>query len=141
MLRHYRKTIKPLTDALNAVYMDIDFAEGLTVTVKYKPQSLHWAQEQVTSYSVNSTKIYHPYFSGNKVHDHVFAKIAMDEILSQVNHMNSFNTVVIESNKCTVQYISAKHFNDLQKLSNRLGKNINHLYRIARHRNCEIISH
>ena len=41
MLRHYRKTIKPLTDALNAVYMDIDSAEDLTVPVKYEPQSLH----------------------------------------------------------------------------------------------------
>ena len=38
MLHHYRKTIKPLTDALNAVYMDIDFVENLFVPVKYKSQ-------------------------------------------------------------------------------------------------------
>ena len=66
MLRHYRKTIKPLTDALNAVYMDIDFAKNLTVPVKYELQLLHWAQEQVTVHSglikVNGTKSYHPYF-------------------------------------------------------------------------------
>ena len=45
MLPHYRKTIKPLTDALNAAYMDIDFTENLTVPLKYETQSLHWAQE------------------------------------------------------------------------------------------------
>ena len=43
MLHRYRKTIKPLTDALNAVYMDIDFVENLTVHVKYKSQLLQWA--------------------------------------------------------------------------------------------------
>ena len=42
MLHRYRKTIKPLTDALNAVYMDIDFVENLTVHVKYKSQLLQW---------------------------------------------------------------------------------------------------
>ena len=45
MLPHYRKTIKPLTDALNAAYMDTDFTENLTVPLKYETQSLHWAQE------------------------------------------------------------------------------------------------
>ena len=33
MVRHYRKTIKPLTNALHAVYIDIDFAKNLTVPV------------------------------------------------------------------------------------------------------------
>ena len=142
MLRHYRKTIKPLTDALNAVYMDIDFAENLTVPVKYQPQSLHWAQEQVTVHSglikVNGAKSYHPYFSDTKLHDHVFVKIAMDEMLSEVNNMNSFDAVVIESDNCTAQYKSAKHFNDLQKLSNRLDKNIIRLYGIAGHGKGEV---
>ena len=32
MLCHYRKTIKPLTDAPNAVYMDIHFAENLKIS-------------------------------------------------------------------------------------------------------------
>ena len=63
MLCHYRKTIKPLTDALNAVQMDIDFAENLTVPIKYEPQLLHWAQEQVTVHSgfikVNGAKSHH----------------------------------------------------------------------------------
>ena len=145
MLRHYRKMIKPLTDALNAIHMDIDFADNLTVPVKYEPQSLHWAHEQVTVHSglikVNIAKSYHPYFSDTKVHDHVFVKIAMDEMLSEVSNMNSFDAVVIESDNCTAQYKSAKDFNDLQKLSNRLDKNIIRLYGIAGHGKGEVISH
>ena len=103
MLCHYRKTIKPLTDALNAVHIDIDFAENLTVPVKYESQSLHWAQEQVTVHSglikVNGAKSYHHYFSDTNVHDHIFVKIAMDDMLSKVNNINSFDAVVIESEK------------------------------------------
>lgn len=47
--------------------MDIDFAENLTVLVKYEPQSLHWIKEQVTVHSglikVNGAKSYNLYFS------------------------------------------------------------------------------
>ena len=57
----------------------------------------------------------------------------MDGMLSKVNNMNSFDTVVLESDNCTAQYKSAMHFNDLQKLSNRLDKNTIHLYGIAGH--------
>ena len=52
-------------------------------------------------------------------------------MLSELNNMNSFDAVVIESDNCTAQYKSAKHFNDLKKLSKRLDKNIICLYEIA----------
>ena len=60
---------------------------------------------------------------------------------SKVNNINSFDVVVIDSDNFTAQYKSAKHFNNLQKLSDRLDKNIIHLYKIAGHRKCEVISH
>ena len=109
------------------------------------PQSLHWAQGQVTVHSglikVNGTKSYYLYFSDTKVHDHVLVKIAMDEMLSEVNNMNSFDAVVIEFDNCTAQYKSVKYFNDLQKVSNRLDKNIIHLYGIAGHGKGKVTSH
>ena len=137
MLPHCRKTIKPLTYALSAAYMDIDFTENLTVPLKYETQSLHWVQESKSKFiqvlSKPTVQSYHPYFSDTKVHDHIFIKIAMDEMLSEVNNMNSLDAVVIESDNCTAQYKSGKHFNNLQKLSNRLDKNIICLYRIVGH--------
>ena len=60
---------------------------------------------------------------------------------SKVNKINSFDVVVIDSENSTAQYKSAKHFNNLQKLSNRLDKNIIHLYEVARHGKGEVISY
>ena len=60
---------------------------------------------------------------------------------SKVNNINSFDGVVIDSDNSTAQYKSAKHFNNLWKLSNRLDKNIIHLYEVAGHGNGKVISH
>ena len=54
--------------------------------------------------------------------------------------MNSFNAVVIQSDNFAAQYKSAKHFNDLQKLCNRLDNNIIHLYGIEDHGRGKVIS-
>ena len=58
---------------------------------------------------------------------------AMHEMPSEVSNMNSLDAVVIESDNCTAQYKSGKHFNNLQKLSNRFDKNIICLYGIVGH--------
>lgn len=67
MLKNYRNTGNSFKEYMNAAYLDIDFAENLTVPVKFEPQSLHWAKEQVTVHSgilkTNGQKSYHPYFS------------------------------------------------------------------------------
>lgn len=62
-------------------------------------------------------------------------------MLSELNNMNSFDAVVIESDNCTAQYKSAKHFNDLKKLSKRLDKNIICLYEIAGQGKGKVIPH
>ena len=142
MLQHYRKTNQLFTESLNAVYIDVDFSENLTVPVKYEPQSLHWAHEQVTVHSgllkVNGSKSYHPYFSDTKVHDHVFVKLAIDEIVSEVPNITVYDAIVIESDNCRAQYKWAKHFNDLQSLANKLGKTVIRIYGIAGHGKGEV---
>ena len=60
---------------------------------------------------------------------------------SKVNNINLLDADAIDSDNSTTQYKSAKHFNNLQKLSNRLDKNIIHLYEVAGHGNGEVISH
>ena len=75
ILKHYRNTQSIFESLFDSVSIDIDFAENLTVPVKYEPQSLHWAHEQVTVHSgitkVNGEKTY-PYFSDSLKHDKVF---------------------------------------------------------------------
>ena len=51
ILKHYRNTQSIFESLFDSVSIDIDFAENLTVPVKYEPQSLHWAHEQVTVHS------------------------------------------------------------------------------------------
>ena len=75
MLKYYRNTQSIFESLFDSVSIDIDFAENLTVPVKYEPQSLHLAHEQVTVHSgimkVNGEKTY-PYFSDSLKHDQVF---------------------------------------------------------------------
>ena len=103
--------------------------EVIALQVKKKDSKTQWC------------KSYHPYFSDTKAHDYIFVKTALDEMASKVNNINSFDVVVIESDNSIAQYKSAKHFNNLQKLSNRLDKNIIHLYEIAGHGKSEVMSH
>ena len=75
ILKYYRNTQSIFESLFDSVSIDIDFAENLTVPVKYEPQSLHSAHEQVTVHSgimkVNGEKTY-PYFSDSLKHDQVF---------------------------------------------------------------------
>ena len=78
MLKYYRNTRRISESLFDSLSIDINFAENLTVQVKYEPQSLHWSHEQVTVHSeimkVKGKKTYHPYFSDSLKHDQVFVK-------------------------------------------------------------------
>ena len=64
-LKNYRCIISEFLTSSNNVFLDLDFAENLTLPMKYQPQSLYWAQEVVTVHSGISKskdgKIYHLY--------------------------------------------------------------------------------
>lgn len=142
ILKHYRNTIQSVKTDINAIYLDVDFAENLTVPVKFEPQSLHWSKEQVTVHSgilkYNGHKSYHPYFSDTRVHDQVFVRLTVDEMISEVPNLNSYEAVIVESDNCSSQYKSARHFSDMQDLSNRLDKKVIRIYGIAGHGKGEV---
>ena len=84
ILKYYRNTQSIFESLFDSVSIDINFAENLTVPVKYQPQSLHWSHEQVTVHSgimkVKGEKTYHLYFSDSLKHDQVFVKKVPEEM-------------------------------------------------------------
>ena len=63
----------------------MDVSENLSVPVKYEPQPLHWAHDQLKVHSgitkVYGHKSYHPYVSDSKIHDQVFVSEVLFEML------------------------------------------------------------
>ena len=93
--------------------MDIDFSENLQVPVRFEPQSFHWSHPQITVHSglmkFNGQKTYHPYISSEKKYDHVFVKVAIKEMLAEIDIKQRI-TVIIQKDNCTFQYKSCAHF-------------------------------
>ena len=50
-LKLYRSSIKAFYQLFDAVHIDIDFSENLTLDVKWESQSLHWVKQQITVHS------------------------------------------------------------------------------------------
>ena len=70
-LCHYRNCLQQVLNFHDrCALLDADFAENLTVPVKYEPQSLHWCHQQVSIHSgitkFSGEKNYHAYFSDNR---------------------------------------------------------------------------
>ena len=141
MLKYYRNTQCIFESLFDSVSIDINFAENLTVPVKYQPQSLHWSHEQVTVHSgimkVKSEKTYHPYFSDSLKHDQVFVKKVLEEMLSDIEFPQKC-TIVIESDNYTSQYKSLQHFHDLQEISTKYNRMLVRVFGIAGHYKGEI---
>ena len=141
MLKYYRNTRRISESLFDSLSIDINFAENLTVQVKYEPQSLHWSHEQVTVHSeimkVKGKKTYHPYFSDSLKHDQVFVKKVLEEMLPD-NEIPQESTIVIESDNCTSQYKSAQHFHDLQEISTKYNRMLVRVFGIAGHGKGEI---
>ena len=140
-LKHYRNTIHTFKEQFDAVSIDIDFAENLTVPVKFEPQSLHWSHEQITVHSgilkCAGEKSYHPYLSNNKKHDQTFVSITIKEILNEAR-FEAGSYCIIESDNCTSQYKSAAHFYDLQEIANKNEIAIVRVFGIAGHGKGEV---
>ena len=97
----------------------MDFSENLSVSVKYEPQSLHWALDQVIVHSGilkgHGHKSYHPYFSDSKIHDQVFVNEVLLEMLQNVGvlakviiHKGVAAVDVFLSSSTMVYYLDAK---------------------------------
>ena len=136
MLKLYRNIKGAFLNTLNAVYMDIDFSENLTIGIKWEPQETHWTKTQVTVHSglvkLDEEKVYHPYISNSRLHDQVFVHQALEEMIERTN-IPEDKRLLIESDNCSGQYKSSHHFFHLQSLSNQLNKIIIRLYGIAQH--------
>ena len=125
----------------NAVNLDVDFAENLTIPVKCEPQALHWCNDQATVHSgifkANGMKSYHPYLSDSKIHDQVLADLAIKEMLSEAD-ISDFDVIIIESDNCSGQYKSAQHLHDMQNLANLHNKTVIKPYSVAGHGKGEV---
>ena len=125
----------------NCVYIDADFSENLTIGIKWEPQSLHWSKTQVTVHSgivrTPYQKTYHPYLSDSREHDQTFVYMALKEMLDSTE-ITDLETIIIESDNCTVQYKSAEHFSDIKKFSDEYQYPVIRLYGIAGHGKGEV---
>lgn len=141
MLKLYRSIKDLFLNIMQCAYIDIDFAENLTVGIKWEPQSLHWSKKQVTVHSgifkYNAEKVYHPYVSDSRIHDQVFVKQVVEEMVDHSKLPDGVN-IVLESDNCSSQYKSSQHFSHLQALSNNLNRVVYRIWGIANHGKGEV---
>ena len=88
-LKHYRNTIAIFRESFDALFVDIDFSENLSVLVKFEPQSLHWSHEQVTVHSgitkACCEKNYHVHLSHDKKHEQFVLHLALTDMINNAN--------------------------------------------------------
>ena len=141
-MRHYRNCLQQVLNFHDrCALLDADFAENLTVPVKYEPQSLHWCHQQVSIHSgitkFSGEKIYHAYFSDDRTHDVVFTDLALREMLASLD-VDDAVVIIIESDNCRNQYKSAAHFSKLQKIADAYNKQIIRIWSVAGHGKGEV---
>ena len=57
------------------------------------------------------------FLSYDKIHDKVFVRLVLDEILNEVD-IDECSAVVIESDNCSSQYKWSGHFSDIKNIAN-----------------------
>lgn len=101
-LKHYHTTIQEFQHYFITTSTDADFSETLKIPVKFKNQSLHWSQKQITIHSgilnVNGAKSHHKCISDNLKHDQHSVYIVINEMLAEVPGI-PVNKYVITENK------------------------------------------
>ena len=141
MLKLYRNLKHKFLDSMNAIYLDTDFSENLTIGIKWEPQSYHWCKLQVSVHSALikylQEKVYHPYVSDSRVHDQAFVRLCFEEIMDHTDAPENA-TIVWETDNCSNQGKSAEHFVDCQQLANQLTRTIIRLWGIAGHGKGEV---
>ena len=133
-LKLYRNTIKEFDILFPSVHLDVEFSENLTLDIKFESQCLHWIKKQVTMHSgilkCQGVKYYHPYISDNKGHDQSFFKVVLEEMLDSIR-LQSETNIMVESDSCSGQYMSAKHFYNLRHIADKYMKEVISVYGIA----------
>ena len=88
-LKHYRNTIAIFRESFDALFVDINFSENLSVLVKFEPQSLHWSHEQVTVHSgitkACCEKNYHVHLSHDKKQEQFVLHLALTNMINNTN--------------------------------------------------------
>lgn len=139
-LKHYRSAVSAFRASFDAVFLDIDFSENLKLPVKFEPQSMHWCHETITVHSgiikIHGEKSYHPYVSDDKKHDQTFVKKVLKEMIATIECLPQ--SCIVESDNCSSQYKSAKHFEDLQEICDEIGIPLIRLFSIAGHGKGEV---
>ena len=106
-LKYYRNIIAIFTESFDALFVDIDFSENLSVPVKFKPQSLHWSHEQVTVHSgitkACSEKNYHVHLSYDKKHDQFFVHLALTNMINNAKASDHSQSLLkVATAKCSI---------------------------------------
>lgn len=60
-------------------------------------------------------------------------KIAVKEMVTEVENLDNFDSTIIESGNCKGQHKSAQYFYDIQQLANKLEKSIIRIYGVEGH--------
>ena len=115
-LKHFKSVHHQFISYFNYTYVDMDFSENLSLPMKYEPQSLHWAHDQVTVHS-----------GILKVHVH-----------NKVDDFDKIDTILIESDDSFNQYKCAQHFYHLQSITSNFHKNLICVCSVAVHGKGEV---
>ena len=141
MLKLYRNLKHRFLDEMKAFYIDTDFSENLTIGMRWEPQSLHWCKLQVSIHSAlvkyHEEKVYHPYVSDSRLHDQVFVRQCVEEIVDHTDAPDH-TALVWETDNCSNQGKSAEHFEDCQQLADQWIRTIIRLWGIAGHGKGEV---
>ena len=144
LLKNYRVNIEKVIDNIsNVAEISLDFSENVTIPIQKEPLSMHWGgcKEEKTVHSglsrSNGKKTYHAYLSDDMVHDQAFVKVAIMEILENID-FHEGDTIIICSDNCSGQYKSAEHFHDLKTIADELKIDIIRIYGIPGHGKNEV---
>ena len=127
-LHHYRYSIHKVFQNVNVVCLDADFAENLSISVKYEPQSLHWSHELVTLHSgIVKNLITHMCLMIQSTAN-TLLKAALKECWKHQKY--KLLQVIIESDNCSPV---SPHFHGMQEIANRYNIPVIRIYGMAEH--------
>jgi hypothetical protein len=130
----------------SCTFVFADFAENLSLPIQKEPQSLYWIRKQIslhgeiikyrTEINGEEVKIYSAHVSDDRDHDQVYVRKSLDDIIQGY----PVNKALVVRSDNAQHFKSAENFDDLQQISNKLGKTVVRVFGIAGHGKGEIDS-
>ena len=133
------KILKPFTISNQSALIVIDFSENLSIPVQNEPQTMYWVRKQVSIMSVISEtplKTYYGHLSESRIHDQVYTKESIVEIIRSIPPQEQY---VIRSDNAN-HFKCAQCFYDLQIISDEFLATIVRVYGISGHCKGEVDS-